>query len=44
LGIGIISRFQEVNLMAYSDFKLQEVVKKFNLKINGKIDLFADTP
>ncbi|MBE9058023.1 MULTISPECIES: hypothetical protein [Sphaerospermopsis] len=29
--------------MAYSDFKLQEVVKKFNLKINEKVDLFADT-
>jgi hypothetical protein len=30
--------------MAYSDFKLQEVVKKFNLTINEKVDLFADTP
>ncbi|MBS3027402.1 MAG: hypothetical protein HCA25_10010 [Dolichospermum sp. DET50] len=30
--------------MAYSDFKLQEVVKKFSLTINEKVDLFADTP
>jgi hypothetical protein len=30
--------------MAYSDFKLQEVVKKFSLTINEKINLFADTP
>ena len=30
--------------MAYSDFKLQEVVRKFGLTINEKVDLFADTP
>ena len=30
--------------MAYSDFKLQEVVRKFGLSINEKVDLFADTP
>ena len=30
--------------MAYIDFKLQEVVKKFSLTINEKVDLFADTP
>jgi len=30
--------------MAYSDFKLQEVVKKFGLTIHEKLDLFADTP
>lgn len=30
--------------MAYSDFKLQEVVKKFGLTINEKVDLFTDTP
>ncbi|MBD2570275.1 hypothetical protein [Anabaena lutea] len=30
--------------MAYSDFKLQEIVKKFSLTINEKTDLFADAP
>ncbi|MEY3331888.1 MAG: hypothetical protein RLZZ176_188 [Cyanobacteriota bacterium] len=30
--------------MAYSDFKLQEVVRKFGLSINEKVDLFTDTP
>jgi hypothetical protein len=35
---------KEINQMAYSDFKLSEVVKKFALTINEKIDLFADTP
>jgi hypothetical protein len=30
--------------MAYSDFKLQEVVNKFSLKIIEKVDLFANTP
>ncbi|WP_016950197.1 hypothetical protein [Anabaena sp. PCC 7108] len=30
--------------MAYGDFKLQEIVKKFSLTINEKTDLFADTP
>lgn len=30
--------------MAYSDFKLQEVVRKFGLTINEKVDLFTDTP
>jgi hypothetical protein len=30
--------------MAYSDFQLPPVVKKFNLEINEEIDLFADTP
>lgn len=30
--------------MAYSDLKLQEVVKKFKLIINEKVDLFVNTP
>ncbi|MEA5619715.1 hypothetical protein VB711_17980 [Cronbergia sp. UHCC 0137] len=30
--------------MAYSDFKLSEMVKKFSLTINEKADLFAHTP
>jgi hypothetical protein len=29
--------------MAYSDFKLQEIVKKFSLTIDEKSDLFAET-
>jgi len=30
--------------MAYRDFKLPELVKKFGLTINERVDLFADTP
>jgi hypothetical protein len=40
--LGVLAKV--VVLMAYSDFKLQEVVRKFGLTINEKVDLFADTP
>lgn len=40
--MGVLAKV--VVLMAYSDFKLQEVVRKFGLSINEKVDLFADTP
>lgn len=40
--MGVLAK--AVVLMAYSDFKLQEVVRKFGLSINEKVDLFADTP
>ncbi len=40
--MGVLAKV--VVLMAYSDFKLQEVVRKFGLTINEKVDLFADTP
>jgi hypothetical protein len=40
--LGVLAKV--VVLMAYSDFKLQEVVRKFGLSINEKVDLFTDTP
>lgn len=30
--------------MSYSDFKINEIIKQFNLELNEAIDLFADTP
>lgn len=30
--------------MAYSDFKLNELVKQFDLTLNENLDIFADIP